>query len=213
MKPDTQILERPISLYGLDADDETDGRLEFLLEVNRRTLLKKETKQDVIDMMISPIDSKRAFALFGLLIGILGPLSIILKILWTSGGFRNDDLFFAALFLIANLVTAVVGYFSGKIVGNIVQKVNTKRLSVAIQLYALTGFCWGAVSGFVGGLFLFLFGSIAGALIGAAFGTVATLLFSLFHRLLAVEGVIERRHFLPLSFGTVLFLCSFILGL
>lgn len=213
MKPVTQLLERPIGLYGLDEDAETEGRLEFLLEANRRTQLKNESKQDVIDSMIRPIDSKRAFALFGLMIGTLGPLSIFVKLLSDAGGLRNNELLFPVLCLVATIATATVGYFTGKVVGNIIQKINAQRFSVAFQLYILTGLCWGAVSGFAGGIFLFLVGSIFGAFIGAAFGGAATLAFGLFHRYLSTDGVIERRHFLPLSFGTVLFLCSFILGL
>jgi hypothetical protein len=214
MYPDLQIEERAIGLYGLEDLEDTDERLANLLEINSLShdgYLSPE--RDNVETMTRPIGQEKAFGQFGLMLGALGPLSIGGKVFATAGNFNSDQLWFLFLFLAATTVTSTVGYFTGKVVGNLVAATNKFRLFSAILLLFLIGTVWGAVSGFAGGLLLLLIGSIFGAFIGAAFGGLATLIFGVLYRQFQVAGSIERRYFLPFAFGTTIVLCAVILGL
>jgi hypothetical protein len=207
---EVQIEELPIGLYGLDELPGSDERLASLIYANE--LLRDEYLSG-IEIIKNPVSQIRAFALFGLMLGALGPLSIGIALFFGNGSPSIDDLGFALLFLLANVTTATVGYFTGKVVGNIVATTHKFQLLSAAPLLVLIGMIWGGVSGFAGGLLLLLIGSVFGAAIGAIFGGVAMVLFGIPYRYLQARGSIERRHFVPLSLGTTFALCAFVLGL
>jgi hypothetical protein len=211
MMNELQIEERPIGIYGLDEIEDSEERLAYLLSENKSALLLDSSEEEL--SMANPISQTRAFALFGSMLGTFGPLSIGIALLAGNGRPSGDELLFPLLFSLANLTTAIVGYFTGKIVGNFVAATHKFRLLSAVSLLLLIGMIWGGVSGFAGGLFLLLIGSIVGAVIGGVFGSIATLVFGVIYRYLQIGGSIERRQFIPLAFGTTLFLCAFILGL
>ena len=218
MMDELQIEERPIGIYGLDDLEGSDERLAYLLQTNefarQRDHRFGSTRDfDRFELMEHPLSQTRAFALFGLTLGAFGPFSIGFNWILSSGAPNSDELIFPILFLLANITTAVVGYFTGMVVGKMVAATHKFRVLSAIPLLFLIGLIWGGVSGFVGGLFLLLIGSVVGAFIGAAFGGIATVIFGILHRYLQVAGSIELRHFLPLAFGTTFILCAFILGL
>ena len=208
-----EIEERPIGIYGLDEIEGSDERLAYLLSANHLVQQSDLSEEERVHAMANPVSQTRAFALFGSMLGGLGPLSIWVALFLGNGGPGSDELLFPLLFSLANLTTAIVGYCTGKIVGNLVAATHKYRVLSAIPLLLLIGTIWGAVSGFAGGLFLLVIGSIVGAVIGAAFGGVGMLLFGVIYRYLQIAGSIERRQFIPLALGTTLILCSFILSL
>src|SRR5262245_34366308 len=211
MMTELQIEERPIGLYGLDNLEGSDERLARVLSANAIIQGSKDVSGEF--SMTHPVSQARSFALFGAMLGALGPLSIEIALFSGNGTPTADDLLFPFLFSLANITTSIVGYFTGNVVGNIVAATHEFRVLSAIPLLLLIGMVWGGVSGFAGGLFLLLIGSVAGAVIGAIFGGIATVLFSIPYRYLQIAGYIENRHFVPLALGTTLILCAFVLGL
>jgi len=211
MMTELQIEERPIGLYGLDNLEGSNERLASLLYANGLIHGDKDPPNEL--SMKDPLSQAQAFALFGAMLGTLGPLSIGIALFFGNGTPTSDDLFFPFLFSLANITTAIVGYFTGRVVGNIVAATHQFRLLSAVPLLLLIGMIWGGVSGFAGGLFLLVIGSVAGAVIGALFGGVATVLFGIPYRYLQIAGYLEKRHFVPLALGTTLILSAFILGL
>jgi hypothetical protein len=205
-----QIEERPIGLYGLDDLEGSDQRLASLIRANE--LAQQDEHASGVQMMADPISKTRAFALLGMLLGGLGPFSIGFSWFFERAAPSGEELVFLTLFALANLTTAFVGYFTGKMVGNLVQLTHKFRLMAAAPLLMLIGMIWGCVSGFAGGLFLLLIGSVVGAVIGAIFGGIAMVLFGIPYRYLQAEGSIERHHFVPLALGTTLTLCAFVLA-
>ena len=213
MMNELQIEERPIGLYGLDDLESSEERLATLLYANQLTQHPSRLDEERIASMTNPVSQTWAFALFGSMLGALGPLSIGIALFFGNGSPNSDELLFPFLFSLANITTAIVGYFTGKVVGNIVAATHEFRLFSAVPLLLLIGMIWGGVCGFAGGLFLLLVGSVVGAVIGAIFGGIATVLFGVPYRYLRVSGQIERRHFVPLTLGTTFVLCAFLLGL
>ena len=211
MMNELQLEERPIGIYGLDELEGTEERLGYLLHTNE--LIRQDGYYSGDDSMTNPISQARAFALFGSALGTFVPLSIGIAFLSGNGGPSGDELLFPFLFSLANLTTAIVGYFTGKVVGNVVAATHKCRILSAVPLLLLIGMMWGGVSGFAGGLFLLVIGSVVAAVIGGVFGSVATVVFGVIYRYLQIGGNIERRHFIPLAFGTTFVLCAFILGL
>jgi|SRR5688572_2494832 len=213
MMNELQTEERPIGIYGLDELEGSDERLAHLLSVNHLAQQPHPSEEELQRCMTHPISQTRAFALFGAMLGAFGPLSLGVVLFFGDGRTSGDELLFPLLFSLANLTTAIVGFFTGRVVGNFVAMTHKFRILSAVPLLVLIGIIWGGVSGFAGGLFLFLIGSLVGAVIGAAFGGVASLMFGVIYRFLQIGGSIERRQFIPLALGTTLILCAFILGL
>src|SRR4030095_4685063 len=187
MMNELQIEERPIGIYGLGDLEGSDERLAHLLETNNLALKRDSRFDDHLDLrrvelMTHPVSQTRAFALLGSLLGAFGPFSIGFNWILSSGAPSGDELVFPILFLLANITTAIVGYFTGKVVGNMVAATHKYRVLSAIPILLLIGLIWGGVSGFAGGLFLLVIGSVVGAVIGAAFGGIATVMFGVLHR-------------------------------
>ena len=74
------------------------------------------------------------------------------------------------------------------------------------------GFAWGAITGAAGGAICFGIGAIFGALYAAPVGTLAFILFTPLHRLLARGGMIDARHFWPLACGVTMTITALILS-
>ncbi|MDQ2746656.1 MAG: hypothetical protein M3T96_05290 [Acidobacteriota bacterium] len=201
---------------------ENDGitlrKLDTLLALNAETALAKtefysEQERVAASLIANPLDNRQAFACFGLLLGVFPPAAIFARLFLGEGNFRSDDFWIIGVVAIVNMITAVVGYFSGKFVGKVVSGLEKKSWTKMLLALPLIGILWGMTAGGAGGAIIFLVGAIFGAAIGAAVGGLALPVFAVFHRLLKKGEVIDRRHFLPLAFGITLIICAFILGL
>ncbi|HSK72884.1 MAG TPA: hypothetical protein VK892_14375 [Pyrinomonadaceae bacterium] len=212
-----QTNSRPFS--GFDRDGElVHERLDFLLDINTETARQKamyrsEREKMEAEMMANPLNFEKAFAYFGLLLGIFPPLAFFIGFFTDAGGFRFNEIWVFGLLAIVNLLTAIVGFFSGKIVGKWMRELDKYPLGAVLLLAPFIGILWSAVSGGAGGLVIFVFGAILGAFFGATVGGAALPLFIVLHRWLKKGEMIDRRHFLPIAFGITFIICAFILGL
>lgn len=192
-------------------------RLDALLGLNAETarekaLFKSESEKTEAELMINPIAINKAFPYFGLVLGVFTPAAIFTRFLMDAGNFRGEDSWVLGVLAVVNLVTAVTGYFSGKLIAAMIEKIeNYSWLSFAFLL-PLIGILWGIMSGAAGGAVILIFGALFGALFGAAVGCAALPVFAIFHRLLKKGEFIELKHFLPLAFGVTFTICAFILG-
>lgn len=193
-------------------------RLNNLLELNAKTanekiLFKSDQEKLEAELMHHPLDTKKVFAYFGLLLGTFPPASIFAKFIIDASHFRFEDTWIFGVMFIINLLTAIVGYFSGKVIGQMVRDVENYSWLKMLLLLPFIGILWGVMAGGAGGVIVFLFGALFGAMLGAMVGAITVPLFAVFHRLLKKGEMIENKHFLPLAFGVTFTVCAFILGL
>lgn len=203
--------------WGSRNNDDT-ARLDQLLAANaeiakRRAAFRSDREEFEAAAMKRPLPAEKAFAYLGLTLGSLGPFSIMLKIAMDANGFGEGTGLLIGLFLIANTVTAAVGFWTGKVVGRSLAALRSRSWPAFIALSVLLGVAWGGISGGFGGIFLFVIGGFFGAVCGAMAGGVVLPVFATAHRLLASGDLIEMKHFLPVALGSVLTLCAFIFGL
>lgn len=165
------------------------------------------------DLMKRPLSTEKAFSYFGILLGTLPPATFFTRFLLDTNGFRNEEVWLIGVFAIVNLISSVVGYFSGKTISKIVRKLEKTSWTKMILALPFIGILWGILAGGAGGAVIFLIGAVFGAIIGAAVGSFALPVFTIFHRLLKKGEMIETKHFLPLAFGITFIICGFILGL
>jgi hypothetical protein len=201
----------------LEARDSVEERLNTLLAANagiarERSLYRSGRERLEAETMLHPIPLEKAFSYFGFMLGSMPAAAMVLGIVF-EGRLHFNDIWFPALILFAGLMTGVVGYFSGKKVARTVRSLDRFSISNRILLLPLIGIAWGVVSGAAGGIFLFVVGAIFGGFIGGALGSVAVPLFAGLTALMKCGDVIDRKYFLPISFGITLTICSLILGL
>ncbi len=201
-----------------DSDDRiVEQRVAALLKINAEIAREKivyRNDRERLDafLMTYPIDSRKAFAYFGLMIGSLPPFALVLKIISETMPPSSIPIMFLVLLTAAGVMTGIAGYASARFIPSAIDRVSHFGLPNRIALLTLIGFGWGAVSGAVGGLFLFIVGAIfagiVGGIIGAVTFPVLVVLFSSLRR----GDFIEMKHFLPIAFGITLSLCAFILS-
>jgi len=162
-------------------------------------------------LMKNPLSDIQVFAYFGLLLGIF-PSAAIFARFFINANFRIEDFWILGVVAVVNLISAMVGYFSGKVVGKIVGEFERLSWSKMLLVLPFIGFLWGALAGGAGGIIIFLVGALFGAMFGAAVGSLALPAFTIFHRLMKCGDKLELKHFLPLSFGVTFIVCAFILG-
>lgn len=202
---------------GSEENRSVQKRLDTLLALNaeydrREEIFRSDTEMFEADLMKNPLSIEKTFAYFGLLLGTFPPAAFFTKFFLESGG-QNEGLWIFCLLFFVNLVTALTGYLSGKLIGKITFEL--EKLSWHPMLLALPfiGLLWGIIAGGAGGFFIFVFGAIFGAMLGGIVGSVALPMFTVFHRLFKRGDKIERKHFLPIAFGTSLIISAFILGM
>ena len=164
-------------------------------------------------LMENPISTSKVFAYFGLMLGIFSPAAIFTRFLMESENFRGEDSWILGVLAVVNLITAVTGYFSGKLIAKLVTKIENYSWWTMLLLLPLIGILWGIMSGGAGGIVILIFGAIFGAVFGAMVGSIALPLFTIFHRILKKGELMEFKYFLPLSLGITFTICAFILGL
>ena len=193
-------------------------RLNTLLELNAKTardktLYKSEQEKLEAGLMRHPLDTGKTFSYFGLMLGTFPPAAIFIKFLTESPDFQMENLWVLGVIFIINIITATVGFFSGKLIGKMVRDVETYSWWLMLLLLPLIGMFWGVLAGGAGGVIVFLFGALFGGMFGAMVGGAALPVFTVLHRLLKKDEAIEFKHFLPLAFGVTFAICAFILGL
>lgn len=176
-------------------------------------LYKSERERLEAGFMRRPLDTSKAFSYFGLMLGTLPPMAIFAKFLSNSPEFRAEQFWILGVILIINAVTAVVGYFSGKIVGKMIRDLENYSWLSMLLILPFLGIFWGVTAGGAGGAIVVLIGALFGAIFGAMVGGAAVPVFTIFHRLLKKGETIELKHFLPLAFGITFTICAFILGI
>jgi hypothetical protein len=200
---------------GFERDGElVQQRLDTLLALNAETARQKamyrsDREKLAADLMKNPLSLEKTFSYFGLLLGAFPPAAIFIRFAIEG---RLDGWVFGVMFII-NLISAVVGFFSGKLVAKMVRMAESTSWSSMLLILPLIGLLWGAMSGAAGGIIVFVFGAFFGAILGGTVGSVALPLFTVFHRLLKKGESIELKHFLPVAFGVTFIICGFILGL
>jgi hypothetical protein len=182
-------------------------------EIAKRKLLYP-TRQVELEaaMMSRPIDFRQTYAYLGLMLGLFPPASFFLLFLISKGMLAKDELWILALLIWVNAITAVVGYFSGKVVGSALSNIGKRSFSFFALVTPLIGLLWGGLSGAAGGVFIFVIGAFFGAFIGGIVGAAALPVFLLIHNLLKCGDMIELKHFLPISAAVTFSICAFILS-
>jgi hypothetical protein len=198
--------------------DDIQTRLDTLLAANaeiarQKAMFSSEREWLESETMQKPLDTEKAYSYFGLMLGLLPPASLILRFTIDSRIFQSDGAWLVPLLLFMNVVSATVGFFSGKFIGRAARQIETYKWWTMLSAAPFLGLLWGMIAGGSGGLVIFIIGAFFGAFIGGIVGAVALPIFAVFHRLLKRGDVIEYRQFLPLALGITLTICSFILGL
>lgn len=159
----------------------------------------------------NPVTTEQAYAYFGLMLGTFPLMALFGRFIFESD-LRADESWVILLLLFVNIVTAVVGFISGKLVGNIVkelEKISWNRMILAIPFI---GLIWGTITGGFGGVFLFIIGAVFGAMIGGFIGSLAVPIFTIFHRIFKRGDKIDSKLFLPIAFGITCVISAVILG-
>jgi hypothetical protein len=177
-------------------------------EAKRRLLFRNYLEEEEMLLMHRPISTEKAFALFGMLLGMLPPAAIFLKILPST---LASGLF--VLFLIMNLVCCFVGRWMGAWAGRWLGSKGNASWAWTVFASLVAGVVWGVVTGGAGGLPAFGIGAIFGAVCAMIVAIVAFPLFALLHRPLTCGGMIEARHLWPLACGVVTLISALILGM
>jgi len=200
---------------GFDRDSElVIQRLNTLLAINAETARQKvmyRTDREKLEaeLMRNPLDLEKTFSYFGLILGAFPPAAMFIRFAIDA---RLDGWVFGVM-LIINLISAIVGFFSGKVIAKAVRSIEKMGWVSMILVLPFLGLLWGAVSGAAGGIIVFVFGALFGALLGGIVGSAALPVFTIIHRLLKRGESIEMKHFLPVAFGVTFVICGFILGL
>ena len=179
-------------------DTELDKILLLYSEMNRvpRTFIS-EKEQMCVALMRNPVSAEKSVAIFGAALGLFPPAAILMNI--TSNLARGWWLviYFAPVILL----TALVGYWFARTVAKVLRELEQLDWIMMSLLAMLLGGAWGALSGIIGGLPIFVVGAIAGAYFGAIVGAAALPVFAIFHRFLNVDGYLDRRVLVPLTAG------------
>lgn len=179
---------------------------------DERSLYRTDRERLEAGMMRNPFDSEKTFSYYGLMLGTFPPAAIFARWL-VSVNFRDPaPIWVFGVLAIVILLSGTVGYFSGKLVGRQLRKVENLSWSTMLPASIFIGLMWGMVSGAAGGFVIFVIGAFFGAILGGMVGAVALPAFTIMHRLVKQGDLIEKKHFLPLAFGVTFTICSFILG-
>jgi hypothetical protein len=218
----TTTAERSSNFIGIsDYQSESEivrQRLDFFLAANAETARQKaifRTDHEVIEagMMQNPLTIEKTFAYFGLLLGTFPPAAIFAKFALDSGILYNDGAWILGVMFIINLISAIVGYFSGKFIARSVRELENYSWHSMLLIAPFIGMIWGIIAGGAGGVIVFVFGAFFGAFLGSLVGGAALPIFTVFHRWLKKGDMMELKHFLPLAFGITFTICAFIFGL
>ncbi|HSI87826.1 MAG TPA: hypothetical protein VK918_02140 [Pyrinomonadaceae bacterium] len=176
-----------------------------------RSLYLDDRQRFSAETMKRPVSTKASYSIFGALIGSIPTFSIGLRILFEEP--RGSGAVFFTLFTLAAVVTGLVGAITGPYAAQFVERARGLRASAYVTALPFIGMAWGAASGAIGGVFLFIVGAIFGGITGAMVGFTLVPLFVLLHGVLRQGDRIEFSHLLPISLGIAGTLAASILGL
>lgn len=176
-------------------------------------MYRSEREKTEASLMENPIGLKQSLSYFGFMLGLFAPAAIFTRFLLDTGGLRSEDSWIFGVLAVVNLVTAITGYFSSKLIAKMIAKTENHSVPAMLLLLPLIGILWGIMSGAAGGAIILLVGAVFGAFFGSLVGAVALPLFTIFHRILKKGEFIEFKQFLPVSLGITFTICAFILGL
>jgi hypothetical protein len=209
----------PSGLHSFVADQGDQSRLNWLLMENERAAsrpLYSNAREEVeMLLMLRPISTKRAYTLFGMLLGTFPPLAIFYRVLDGMAGHQWVYIAQVVLVLLLMMLAAccLVGRAMGSVMGGwLAGKEGGSRTRTFFHAI-VAGIAWGAVTGAAGGVPAFGIGAIYGQAFAVAVGIVAFPLFAMLHRPLARGGMIDARHFRPLACGVVMVITALILGM
>lgn len=179
-------------------------------ETERQKIMYRTDKEKLeAELMKNPLSLDKTFSYFGLILGAFPPAAMFIRFAIEG---RLDDWVFGVMFII-NLISAVVGFFSGKLVARAIRYLENLNWMTMILVLPFLGLSWGIASGGAGGIIVFVIGAFFGAILGGIVGSIALPVFTILHRLLKKGEMIEFKHFLPIAFGITFIICGFILGL
>ncbi|HUR99318.1 MAG TPA: hypothetical protein VMZ26_14735 [Pyrinomonadaceae bacterium] len=176
-------------------------------------MYRTEAERVAASLMTFPVGSRKTYSYFGWMMGTLPPFAMVFKIIGETALYNRFSILLITLLAMAGLATGIVGYATGRFIPAAVGYASSFRLPNRALLLSMFGLAWGAVSGAIGGLFLFVVGSVFAGIVGGLVGAVALPVLATLHSLMRRGDVIEARHFLPIAFGITLTLCGLIAGL
>jgi hypothetical protein len=198
---------------------EIQRRIDFLLAENaeyerRAALYRSRTEEFETLSMSRPQTTAECYRLLGMLLGAFAPAAYFARfdgfglVPLTKQG--NPILFFLLLFM--NVVCIVIGLNMGKVVGKKMEKFSRASWSKMILFSLLMALFWAAVTGYAGGVIVFIVGGFFGIGFALPVALAAFPLFAVIHRLMERGYLIERKHLLPIAYGISLTISAFILG-
>lgn len=201
--------------------DDVDARLSRLValdaETERRARLFRTPREErEMMMLLRPVSTERAYALFGLLLGTLPPAAIFIRVFgdWPSREPGWSGFTVLALCLTMNAVCAFVGRQMGRVLGQtMIARAERRSWTLTVLFALLAAFVWAVATGAAGGAIFFGIGAIFGAIFALAVALPSFLVFTTFHRLLARGGMIDARHLRPLAWGVAATAAALVLGL
>ena len=194
-------------------------RLEAALAADEQSarLFRNVREEEEMLLMRQPLTTARAYALFGLLLGVLPPAAIVFRLAWMCLRGQSDSatlaLFYILLFgLPMTAICALAGRYAGRRLGPMLARAERRRWPATLLCALAAGFIWACVTGAAGGAVVFVLGALYGLLCALPFGLAGFLLFTICHRLLARGGMMEARHFWPVACGIALSCAALILS-
>lgn len=158
--------------------------------------------------MRRPVSTERAFARFGLLLGLLPPAAIFLRLALLSRFAGALGLIFLPIMLVCALLGRTMGANAGRTFDESERGSWGRTIIDAVE----DAFVWAAATGAAGGVIFLGVGAIFGFLCALPVAMLAFGLFAPLHRLLARDGMIDARHLAPLAWGINLTISALILS-
>ncbi|HEV2913472.1 MAG TPA: hypothetical protein VGX92_09335 [Pyrinomonadaceae bacterium] len=204
----------PFGLHWPFADQPVDARLKWLVAANaaENTRVSRLGLEEELMMMRRPIDIKRAYGIFGLLLGGFPSAAIFYRMFGDALTRREFELGLFLLLLGMNIACWAAGSIVASRLSGMAETIERDSWMGMLVMPLMLGLIWGVGAGAAGGFIFFGIGAFFGALCAIPVGLVAFALFMPLHRLLARGGMIEAGHLWPLACGVTLTLSALILG-
>lgn len=203
--------------YAHHPDDDVHARLDWLkAELTRERGARALAKLDRETALALSMDEARtgaeAYALLGLLLGLLPPAAMFGRFL-TSFNLRDKQEFgVLAACVVMNLICCAVGRAMGLWAGRKVGDPRSRTWYEHLPFALLLGLLWGVVTGAAGGVIVFGIGALPGMMLAVPVALAGFALFAPLHRQLSHGGMIEARHLRPLALGVAGAIAALILS-
>jgi hypothetical protein len=158
--------------------------------------------------MRRPVQTERAFARFGLLLGLLPPAAIFIRVALLFHFAGALSLIFLPMLLVCALLGRRMGANAGRTFDESERGSWARTIIDALE----DAFIWAAATGGAGGAVFFGVGALPGFVGALPVAMLAFALFATLHRLLARDGMIDARHLAPVAWGINLTITALILS-